>query len=251
MTGTLFDAAAESYDQWCTTPLGALTAGYEQAALHALLPPQLTGVNVLDVGCGTGTWALALAARGAAVTGIDISPEMVRVARRKAAVSGHSVTFMPGDGRCLPFPAANFDLVTALLVLEFALDPSAVLSEMVRVLRPGGTLLVAALNRHSIWTVLRRLKGLRRPTLYHHARFLKAGQLEAMLRSAGVAPVARRAAVFYPPLAAAWARPLLRALEAMGQRGLGLGPAFLAIRAVKPELRQDWPQWISQETGPR
>lgn len=233
MSQPLFDRLAGTYDHWCTTPLGALTAACEEAALLELLPP-VAGRAVLDVGCGTGTWALALAARGAAVTGLDLSPAMIRVAQAKARQRAAPVTFLTGDAAQLPFPAASFDLVTALLVLEFAGAPAAVLAEMVRVLRPGGSALVAALNRQSIWTVWRRLQGRRRPSVYNHARFLSARDLRRGLVAAGLTPVAWRSAVFYPPVAAAWARPLWRGLEALGRRGLGVGPAFLAVRAVKP-----------------
>lgn len=248
--GALFDPVAETYDRWCATPLGAITEAYEREALETLLPPDLTGMAALDVGCGTGTWALRLAAGGADVTGVDISAEMIRMARRNAEQAGQTeqtgrtVAFLTGDAGHLPFPAASYDLVTALLVLEFSADPGAVLSEMARVLRPGGIALVATLNRRSIWTVLRRLGGLRRiggarrRTVYDDARFLSAGGLDAMLVAAGLTPVARRAAVFYPPIAAAWAVPLLKCLEAAGRRGFGFGPAFLAVRATKDHHRR-------------
>lgn len=246
----LFDPVAETYDHWCATALGGITQAYEQEALVALLPPHLTGMKVLDVGCGTGTWALHLAASGAEVTGVDVSTEMIRMARRKAEQAGQTqqpgrkVAFLTGDAAHLPFPTATFDLVTALLVLEFSADPESVLSEMVRVLRPGGIALVATLNRRSIWTVLRRLGrlrrigGARRRSVYDDAVFLSAGELDAMLVAAGLTPMDRRVAVFFPPIAAAWAVPLLKCLEAAGRHGFGIGPAFLAVRAVKVEPRE-------------
>lgn len=199
---TLFDQIAERYDNWCDTPLGFMTEAYEMAVLNSLLPRSLAGLNVLDVGCGTGTWALHLATRGATMTGIDPSLAMIRVARRKAQDGGLPVTIEAADGSNLPFASVSFDMV-ALLILEFAPDPEAVLREMARVLRPGGTALLTTLNRNSVWTLLRR-------------------------------PEVHRAAIYYPPIASTWAFPLLRFLEAAGQRGLGIGPAYLAVRAIKP-----------------
>lgn len=230
----LFDATAERYDDWCRTPLGAMVQAYEATVVESMLPPSVEGLKVLDVGCGTGTWALHLAARGARVSGVDQSEGMIRVARRKSTVSGLPVPFQIADGARLPFGAATFDLVTALLVLEFAHQPGAVVAEMARVLRPGGTALVATLNRHSVWTLLRRLEGRRRPTVYNSARFLTGRDLEGLLTREGLVPRARRAAIYFPPLSAPWARPALELLEAAGRKGLGFGPAFLAVQAVRP-----------------
>jgi len=159
---------------------------------------------------------------------------MIRVARRKAQDAGLPVTIEAADGSNLPFASVSFDMVTALLVLEFAPDPEAVLREMARVLRPGGTALLATLTRNSVWTLLRRLEGRRRQTVYNSARFLVQHDLDRMLTAAGLRPEVHRAAIYYPPITSTWAFPLLRFLEAAGQRGLGIGPAYLAVRAIKP-----------------
>lgn len=230
----LFDGVAERYDRWCETPLGSLTEAAERSVLDSLLPRPLSGLRVLDVGCGTGTWALHLAAQGALVTGIDVSPAMIDVAREKVRRAGQPAAFLVAAGDCLPFASDGFDLVTAMLVLEFAENSEAVLSEMARVLRPGGKAVVAALNRRSIWTVLRRLGGWRRPTVYNHARFLTRREIDAMLAAAGLDPTVHRAAVFFPPVRATCFQPLLRGLEAGGRKGWGLGPAYLVTQADKP-----------------
>jgi ubiquinone/menaquinone biosynthesis C-methylase UbiE len=229
----LFDSLAEGYDRWCETPLGRLTDECERAALQRLLPAPVTGLEVLDVGCGTGTWALRLAELGARVSAVDVSPAMVSVAAHKSTQARLPVNFTVADGTDLPFPSASFDLVTALLVLEFAGDQERVVGEMARVLRPGGNLIIAALNRRSIWTLRRRLEGRRRPTVYNQARFLTHSELDGLLSPVGLTPLARGAAVYYPPLASVAVGPLLRLLEAVGQRGWGAGPAFIAVRAGK------------------
>lgn len=229
----LFDALAAGYDQWAATPLGALTTACEQRALADLLPPDLTGLQAVDVGSGTGTWAIALAQRGAVVSAVDISAAMLAVARQKARQAGVAISLSRADARQLPLATASCDLASALLVLEFVPEPRAVLAELARVLRPGGICLLAALNRRSIWAVLRRLGAWARPSIWRQARFFTVTELEAMLRAAGLNPVRRRAAVYYPPIAAKWAGPLLQAMEAAGRRGLGAGPAFWAMRAEK------------------
>jgi SAM-dependent methyltransferase len=99
------------------------------------------GGDLLDLGCGSGDLARRLAAGGYLVTGCDIAPRMLREAA--AADGGHTVRWIRLDPgwRTLPFEAASLDAVIAASVLEYVHDPSAVLRECARVLRPGGTLL--------------------------------------------------------------------------------------------------------------
>jgi SAM-dependent methyltransferase len=97
-----------------------------------------TGSRVLDLGCGTGELARALAAAGLRVTGCDISPQMLlRAARDRDGCAGW-VRLEP-DWRRLPFASAAFDVVVAASVLEYVAEPAAVLRECARVLRPGGS----------------------------------------------------------------------------------------------------------------
>ncbi len=99
--------------------------------------------DVLDAGTGTGRHALRLARRGARITAFDASPEMLALARAKAAAEGLSLRFQEAriDGP-LPFADASFDLVTCGLVLCHIADLTPVVSEFARVLRPGGHLLI-------------------------------------------------------------------------------------------------------------
>lgn len=111
------------------------------------------GQPALDVCCGTGDVALALARRGARVTGLDFSSEMLAVARRRAQARNLAVDFVPGDALALPFPDATFDAVTISYGLRNLADFTAGLAEMVRVLRPGGRLLVLDFGKptHRVW----------------------------------------------------------------------------------------------------
>lgn len=100
------------------------------------------GEHVLDVGCGTGAIALAVASRLGAgkVRGIDPSPEMIEVATEKATKAGAAADFQVAAIERLPFPDASFDLVTSSLMLHH-LPPDvkrAGLAEVWRVLKPGG-----------------------------------------------------------------------------------------------------------------
>ena len=107
-----------------------------------LIVPSRAKLDALDVGCGTGFLAFELAARGHRVTGVDFAPAMIAEARRKAAERGISVRLQEGDAEQLPFGAASFDLVISRHLLWTLPHPEAAIDEWIRVLRPGGRLVV-------------------------------------------------------------------------------------------------------------
>lgn len=120
-----------------------------------------TGARVLDVGCGAGQLSLALAQRRLRVVAVDHQREMLERARRRLVEFGFSdeVTLAQADAARLPMADDHFDLVVALGVLPWVIDPSACLAEMVRVLRPGGALLVTISNRLRLTWILDPLQS--------------------------------------------------------------------------------------------
>ena len=99
--------------------------------------------RVLDVGCGTGVVALAAARTGARVTGLDLTPELLAHARENAAVASAEVDWQEGDAEALPFDDASFDVVLSQFGHMFAPRPDVAVQEMLRVLKPGGTIAFA------------------------------------------------------------------------------------------------------------
>lgn len=99
-----------------------------------------SGQDVLDVACGTGVVAITAARQGAKVHGIDLTPELVVRARQNAALAEVPVEFVQGDAEALPFPDASFDVVVSQFGHIFAPRSQVVTKELLRVLRPGGTL---------------------------------------------------------------------------------------------------------------
>jgi SAM-dependent methyltransferase len=98
------------------------------------------GNRVLDVACGTGVVAVTAARLGASVTGLDLTPELLAVARDNARIAGVHIDFHEGDCEGLPFDDAAFDVVLSQFGHIFAPRPEVALKEMLRVLKTGGTI---------------------------------------------------------------------------------------------------------------
>lgn len=192
----LFDSIARDYDEWYKRPLGALVDRIEKEPVYEFLQP-LAGEEILDVGCGTGNLSLELARMGARVTGIDISDEMLEVARRKADAEGLRIAFLKGDFMNLPFAANSFDKVVSVTALEFAPDLKAALEECYRVLRPGGRLVVGVIGGNSLWSKHYQEKAARdSSSVFRYARFYTLDELLAAMPGVGVRG---KAVLFFGP----------------------------------------------------
>jgi len=109
----------------------------------------LAGARVLDVGCGGGLLAEALALEGAAVTAIDLAPGMIEVARLHAAASGLNIDYRVAAAEELERATPqHFDVVTCMEMLEHVPEPAATVATLARLLRPGGALFVSTVNRN-------------------------------------------------------------------------------------------------------
>jgi len=117
----------------------------ERAAWDRIFDLVLMGrgpLDALDAGCGTGFLSFELAARGHRVTGVDFAPAMLAEARRKATERGGSIRLEEADAEQLTFARGSFDLVISRHLLWTLPHPEAALDEWIRVLRPGGRLVI-------------------------------------------------------------------------------------------------------------
>jgi SAM-dependent methyltransferase len=152
-----------------------------------------TALRLLDVGCGSGYAAALAAARGAKVTGIDITPELIEIARERVPDG----QFVVGGMDALPFADDTFDAAVGFNSFQFADDPGAAVSEAARTIKPGG--LVAATTfaepeRNESTALHLALEPLRHsaPAGATHVPYALSapGGLERLLADAGLTPVA-------------------------------------------------------------
>jgi ubiquinone/menaquinone biosynthesis C-methylase UbiE len=151
----LFDEWPERYEAWFRTPIGELVRRVEGATVADLLDVQ-AGDHLLDTGCGTGVFTTDFIAAGATVVGLDISRPMLQ--RAVAKTPPNSFSPIQADMRRLPFADNAFDKTVSITALEFIEDAAAAVSELFRITRPGGCVLVATLNSLSPWAERRNSK---------------------------------------------------------------------------------------------
>jgi SAM-dependent methyltransferase len=113
--------------------------------------------RVLDVGCGAGVDLARFAAAGAHATGVDLSPSAIRLARQNLSHQGRRAALMVADGEALPFRAESFDYVFAHGVVQYTGDAGRLVTEVRRVLVPGGTGVFQVYNRRSWLNALSKL----------------------------------------------------------------------------------------------
>jgi ubiquinone/menaquinone biosynthesis C-methylase UbiE len=163
------DFKRRAREQWGANPCGAEAAGelafgtreyFEAIENHryatyapwmkqAIEFDRYAGKRVLEIGFGTGTDLVQFARGGAMVTGVDLTPRSIEIARRRFEVYGLTGEFAIGDAENLSFPNANFDVVYSFGVLHHTPDTQHAVSEIHRVLKPGGTAIVMIYHRTS------------------------------------------------------------------------------------------------------
>ncbi len=188
-TGELHKFGALADDWW--DPRGA------SRTLHHINPCRasyiaarttLTGKRVLDVGCGGGILTESLARAGAVVTGIDLSPELIEVAKRHAMDEGLAIDYRVYAADALAADApASFDCVVSMELLEHVPAPSELIGTLARLLRPSGDLFLSTLNRSwqayaSAIVGAEYLLRLLPIGTHDYQRFIRPSELAAMLR---------------------------------------------------------------------
>lgn len=221
----------DAYAGWRRSTLGRITDALEERLLLDRIGPA-RGLRILDVGCGDGVLATRLARCDARVTGIDASADMIAAARRRTKAEGVELDLVEGDAGDLPFPAGRFDCVVSVATLCFVDDPRPTIRDMVRVLKPGGRLILGELGRWNLWAAQRRVKGWLGSALWRAAHFRSQAALLALATGAELADAKVTGAVFYPPFG--WAAKVMAPIDPWLGRWTTRGAAFLVLGATKP-----------------
>ena len=200
------DPNAQNFSQAELDKFGALANRWwdpegPQKPLHALNPARLGyiaertalhGARVLAVGCGAGLLSEALAGAGADVTALDLSPELIRVAKLHGLETGVQVDYRVQSVEALAAQApASFDAIACMEMLEHVPDPGAIIRACATLLKPGGRLFLSTLNRtpaaFALAVVGAEYVARLLPKGTHQYRdFIKPSELAAWLRSAGL-----------------------------------------------------------------
>jgi 2-polyprenyl-6-hydroxyphenyl methylase/3-demethylubiquinone-9 3-methyltransferase len=148
----------------------------------------LEGARVLDVGCGGGILAEAMARRGAKVTGIDLAEKALRVAQLHLLESKLDIRY---EMSSVDDVAGEFDLVTCMELLEHVPDPAAMVAACARLVRPGGQVFFSTINRNPksyLFAVIgaEYVLGLLPKGTHDYQRFIKPSELSRWSRAAGL-----------------------------------------------------------------
>jgi 2-polyprenyl-6-hydroxyphenyl methylase/3-demethylubiquinone-9 3-methyltransferase len=178
-----------------------------EARIAAAFPHQ-PGLRVLDVGCGAGLAAEALARKGFQVLGIDAAPDAIAAAAAHASGLGLPLSYRVAAPEDLAAEGVRFPVITALEVIEHVAAPEAFLKTLAALLEPGGLLVLSTLNRTAQSFLAAKVGAeyvLRWLPVGTHdwRRFLKPAELADMLRRAGLRPD-QIAGLRFDPLARRW-----------------------------------------------
>ena len=191
----IFDQEANNYDAWYQSKLGSFVDEVETGCALRLFKAQ-PGMKVLDIGCGTGNFSIKLARLGCKVTGVDISAEMLKVAKEKAKSQGLDIEFHLMDAYELGFPDEYFDGVSSMAAFEFIPDPPRAMAEIFRVVKKGGLIMIGTINKDSKWGQLYLSEEFQKNSVFKHADLKGMDDLK-QLQSAHLMDMAE--CLFIPP----------------------------------------------------
>lgn len=176
---TFFDKEASSYDEWYKTKFGNLVDEVETDLAFKLFKPE-KGMRILDIGCGTGNFSIKLAEKGCKVIGVDISQEMLKIAREKAKKKNLDIEFYNMDVYNLDFQDQTFDAVFSMAAFEFIKEPLKALDEIFRVTKDDSQVLIGTINKDSKWGELYLSEEFQKNTVFKYADFKSLDDLRSL-----------------------------------------------------------------------
>lgn len=166
----IFDGKAREYDKWYLTKVGAFIDEVETELAFSMFEVK-EGQKILDAGAGTGNFSLKLAEKGAEVTGIDLSGDMLKLAEAKAKEAGYTISFLKRDIFETGFEDESFDAVFSMAAFEFIEDYERAAEELYRLVKPGGSLLIGTIAKSGAWGKLYMDLAKQGGSVFEHAHF--------------------------------------------------------------------------------
>jgi len=171
-----FNLVAEYYDEYYNSEFGRKVDAVEKRLVKKYIE-QIPIKNALEVGCGTGHWTEFFINNGFEITGIDISENMINIARKKNL---KDVKFEIINIEDAPYPDNSFDNIFAITSLEFVDNRQKAIEQIYRILKPGGYLLIGCLNQNSFIGKTKQSNK-----VFARANFFDAEQLQDILNIFG------------------------------------------------------------------
>jgi 2-polyprenyl-3-methyl-5-hydroxy-6-metoxy-1,4-benzoquinol methylase len=224
-----YNSEAEAYDtlRW-TGPIGSYVhRQYERLVAESL--PIIPNAKYLEVGCGTGRFTVPVAAQGVNLTAIDISDQMLATTRNRLenrATRSPRVALLKSDARATDFQTASFDVVFSFNVINHVPEYDRVITEVARVLEPGGLFVVGYPSLWSAYLPYAMIVNLRRRSIRRgvYTRWISTRALVRQAKGLGLT-VERSQGMFHcPPIRQPLVAELVTSMLKLGGRLVEAGP---------------------------
>ena len=174
---SIFDESAKLYDSWYETKLGKFVDDVETRCAFGLLDLK-AGAKILEIGCGSGNFSVKLARMGYEVIAIDSSIGMLNLAKNKAKKNLVSIDFKRMNATKLLFENESFDAVFSMAAFEFISDSNKAMDEMMKILKPGGEIIIGTIHSDSKWGEFYNSDEMKKNSVFKYAKLKSMDEMK-------------------------------------------------------------------------
>jgi len=223
MTIKLFDSIAEDYDNWYETEIGRVADQVERDLAVQFFQP--SGLELLEIGCGTGQYTTMLAEQGYHITAVDISEKMIARARDKISNLGYQVKWLNADITQIMDQLEHYHGILSMSAFEFIPNPEEILARLFDHLEPKGCLVIGVIAGESPWSDFYSSKVMVKPeSVFAHARFYTESEI-SLWKVGGRLKIGK--ALYFPPEVSSVERALTM------EKQKNTNPSFIVAKWAK------------------